>query len=130
MQGRGRGEGGQATAELAMLLPVVIVVLLTVVQLGLLARDRLLVAHAGREAARAAAVDPDPSTARRAAEASADALDPNRLDVVLRAATGSGVAAGDRLQVLVRYRAESDLPVVGALLPDITMASEVTVRVE
>lgn len=113
-----------------MLLPVVIVVLLTVVQLGLLARDRLLVAHAGREAARAAAVDPDPSTARRAAEASADALDPNRLDVVLRAATGSGVAAGDRLQVLVRYRAESDLPVVGALLPDITMASEVTVRVE
>ena len=50
--------------ELALLLPVVLVLLLAVLQVGLLARDVVLVTHAAREAARAAATEPDLQVAR------------------------------------------------------------------
>ena len=59
-----REEEGQATVELALLLPVVVVLLLAVLQLGLVARDVVLVAHAAREASRVAAVDDDPDVPR------------------------------------------------------------------
>ena len=55
---RRRGDGGQASVELALVLPLVVLLLLAVVQLGLLVRDQILVVHAAREAAREAAVDP------------------------------------------------------------------------
>ena len=62
--GRGARHRGQATVELALGLPVVCIGVLLVLQLALVGRDAVLVAHAAREAARAAAVDPT----RRAAE--------------------------------------------------------------
>src|SRR3546814_8222662 len=64
---RWQAQGGQASVELALLLPVVVFLLLAVLQVGLLARDLVLVTHASREAARAAATDPDPTAAEAAA---------------------------------------------------------------
>ena len=62
-----RGDEGQAAVELALVLPLVVALLLAVVQVGLIVRDQVLVVHAAREAAREAAVDPDPAAALRAA---------------------------------------------------------------
>ena len=62
-----RGERGQATVEFAFVLPLLVLALLAVVQVGLVVRDQLGVVHAAREAARAASVDPDPGRAVRAA---------------------------------------------------------------
>ena len=59
MSGRGGRAGadrGQSTVEFALVLPLVVMVLLLVVQVGLVVRDQVLVVHAAREAARAAAV--------------------------------------------------------------------------
>ena len=61
-----RREGGQATVEVALLLPLLATMLLAVVQVGLVVRDQVLVTHAAREAARAAAVDPTEDAAREA----------------------------------------------------------------
>lgn len=116
---------GQSTVELALLLPVVVVLLLSVLQVGLLARDVLLVAHASREAARAAAVEPLASVAREAAGASSG-LDADRLGVEL---TGSR-APGDRVRVTVTYRARTTVPVVGALVGDRTIRAAATMRIE
>jgi Flp pilus assembly protein TadG len=118
-------EEGQATVEVALLLPVVALLLLAVVQVGLVVRDQVLVTHAAREAARAAAVDPQPSAAREGAEAAAR-LDPGRLTVDLSGSTD----AGGRLTVTVRYRSPTDVPLVGALLGDRTLAAQATMRVE
>ncbi|HWI04001.1 MAG TPA: TadE/TadG family type IV pilus assembly protein [Acidimicrobiales bacterium] len=49
---RGRADEGQASVELALVLPLVMMLLLAVVQLGLLVRDQILVVHAAREAVR------------------------------------------------------------------------------
>jgi Flp pilus assembly protein TadG len=118
-------DDGQASVELALLLPVVVLLLLAVLQVGLLARDVVLVTHASREAARAAATDPDPAAARLAASASGG-LDPDRLTVTVEGRAG----AGSRVRVEVTYRAETSVPLIGALVGDRTVRSTATMRVE
>lgn len=116
---------GQATVELALLLPVVVLLLLAVLQLGLIARDVVLVTHAAREAARAAAVDAAPGAARGAAVA-ASGLRPDRMRV-----TASGRAGpGSRVQVRITYRIPTAVPIIGALLPDPSVTASAAMRVE
>jgi Flp pilus assembly protein TadG len=112
--------------ELALLLPVVLVLLLAVLQVGLLARDVVLVTHAAREAARAAATDPDPGVARAAALASSG-LDPARLTVTT---VVTGDEALRRVRVEVAYRAATAVPLVGSLVADRTIRTSATMRVE
>jgi Flp pilus assembly protein TadG len=121
----GRPDRGQATVEVALLLPVVATMLFAVVQVGLVVRDQVLVTHAAREAARAAAVEPTEAAAREGAEAAAR-LDPGRLDVELSGSTDPGA----RLTVTVRYRSPTDVPLVGQLVGDRTLTAEATMRVE
>lgn len=51
-----RDDGGQATVEFALALPLLAVLLLAVVQVGLVVRDQVVLVHAAREAARAVAI--------------------------------------------------------------------------
>lgn len=118
-------QGGQATVELVLVLPVVVLLALLVAQAAVLARDQLLVVHAAREAARAAAVDPDPSAAGAAA-AEAGPLDDRRLRTTLRGRH----EAGSRVTATVSYRAATTTPLVGRLLGDITLTGSATMRVE
>ena len=128
----GRTQRGQATVELALTLPVVILALLLVVQVGLVARSQVLVVHAAREGARAAAVGGSSSTVRAAA-ASSPGLDARhmRVDVdVDVGVAGGGIAGGALARVEVRYRAPTDVPLVGALLGEPELTAEVAMRVE
>ncbi len=120
-----RGDGGQASVELALVLPLVLLLLLAMVQLGLLVSDQILVVHAAREAAREAAVNPAPDAARQAASASSN-LDPSRLSVTT---TGRG-AAGSRVRVEVAYRAPTAVPLLGPAVGDVTLRATATMRVE
>ena len=122
---RGGTDEGQATVELALVLPLVAGLLLLVVQVGLLARDQILVVHAAREAARAAAVDPDPDAASRAASASGTLL-AHRTSVRVLARDGPG----GQVRVVVRYLAPTALPLVGSLLGDVPLEGAATMRVE
>ncbi len=122
---RGKEDGGQASVELALILPLVMILLLAVVQLGLLVRDQILVVHAAREAAREAAVDPAADAPRRAALASST-LTESRLTVT---ATGRG-AAGSRVRVEVAYRAPTSVPLLGAAVGNLTLRASATMRVE
>ncbi|HEX2574890.1 MAG TPA: TadE/TadG family type IV pilus assembly protein [Aquihabitans sp.] len=116
---------GQATVEVALALPVVVLALLLVVQVALVARSQLLVVHAAREGARAAAVDPAPGVADRAARAT-PGLRPGSVR------TGSTLtgADGGLVEVTVRYRAPTDVPLVGRLLGEPELRATVAMRVE
>ena len=111
--------------ELALVLPLVMMLLLAVVQLGLLVRDQILVVHAAREAVREAAVDPAPDAPRRAALASST-LSESRITVT---ATGRG-AVGSRVRVEVAYKAPTSVPLLGAAVGDLTLRASATMRVE
>ncbi len=119
------GDRGQSTTELALLLPVVVLLLVAVLQLGLVARDVVLVTHAAREAARAAAVDGTPGAARRAA-LTTSGLAADRMQV-----TASGrLGPGSRVLVRVTYRIPTAVPIIGALLPDPSVTASASMRVE
>lgn len=118
-------ERGQATVELALVLPVVVIFALIVVQAGLVAKDKLLVEHAAREAARAAAVDPSLAAARSAAHSSSS-LSSDRMVVTL----SGGDARGSTATATVTYRSPTRVPLVGRLVDDVTLTGSVTMRVE
>ena len=60
------GGRGSASVELALVLPLVLLVLIAGLELTLLARTRLELVAAAREGARVAATNPDPSRAVQA----------------------------------------------------------------
>lgn len=125
MTSRRRRDAGQASVELVLVLPFLMALLLLVVQVGLVVRAQVLVTNAAREAARAAAVDPDPGAAARAATASTP-LDPTRLTTKVR----TRGAPGEAVVVEVSYRAPTDVALVGPLLPDVALTAVAAMRVE
>lgn len=108
------------------MLPVLVLTMLAVVQIAVISHRYLVLWHAARESARAAAVAPDPVTARAAAWAAAPSLDPNRLTVTL----DGGTTTGDLITSTLTYRAATDVPVVGRLVDDVMLTADVTMRVE
>ena len=122
----GRGDRGQSTVEFAMILPLVALVLLLLVQAGLVVRDQLLVSHAAREAARAAAVsENDRAGAALEAARQSGPLERDRLSGTV--AMGGG---GTAVRVVITYRSPTELAVIGPLVPAITLSSSVVMRVE
>lgn len=122
-RGRGR-ELGQAAVELALALPVVVLVLLLVVQAGLVVIDQVAVVQAAREAARAAAVDPAPGVVRAALRRTR--LEASRSQASERREPGPPAT----VTVVVRYRAPTDVPLIGPLVPDVPLEAEATMAVE
>jgi Flp pilus assembly protein TadG len=116
-----RATRGQATVELALVLPLVVFGLLAVLQVGLVVRDEVAVVHAAREAARAAAVDRDP---RRAVAAARRVVAHAEVDV------GPRPRVGEPITVTVRVTSRTDLPLVGALFPDPELSARAVMRVE
>lgn len=119
-RGRERGpDRGQAVVELALCTPLVCMFLLAVVQVGLVVSDHLLANHAAREAARAASVSASPASAGAAAAA--------------RSAPAASVAiavAARTVTATVVLRSRTDVPLIGALLPDVEIVATATMARE
>ncbi len=112
---------GQATVELALTLPLVCLLLFGIVQVAVLGRDQLAVQLAAREAARAAAVAADSVGAGATAAHRAVALRPLAVEISESAGT---------VTATVHYTDHTDVPLIGALLPDIVLTATVTMSVE
>lgn len=122
---RHRDERGQAAVELALALPLLAFLALALLQVALLVRDQVLLTHAVREAARAAAVSPDHGAVRRAVLDGAR-LDGDRLDLEL----GGRGRPGTRVRVTLRYAAPTGVPLLGPLLGDVHLRAKAAMRVE
>jgi hypothetical protein len=115
---------GQASAELALALPIVAMVALAVVQVAVIAHRQVVIVHAAREGARAAAVaDDDAHGAADGAVGRSAVLDPGRVSVRTQ-------TEGEEVTVIVTFRDPTDVPFVGPLLPDVTLTSAATMRRE
>ena len=114
-------ERGQATVELALVLPLVLALLVLVFQVALVARDEILVVHSARDAAREATVTHDQGRIATAATR-------NLHGAIVRVVRRGGV--GEPVEVVVRYVSRTNLPLIGALLPDITVHGGSIMRVE
>jgi Flp pilus assembly protein TadG len=114
-------DDGQATVELALCLPVVCLLLLGVVQVAIVVRDQLAVDLAARDAARAAAVSADPHGAARVAARAAGVID--GIDVWVSTSGGTVTAT-------VTHVERTDVPLIGLLIPDLTLRASATMVVE
>jgi Flp pilus assembly protein TadG len=122
-----RGQRGSAVVEFALLLPILLMLLLALVQVGVLARDRLLLAQAARAGAREAAIQESEPAIRDAALAAGAGLDPTRLRLEIQRVG----ERGDPVTVSLGY----DVPVAGVLagwlLPaTVTLTTSATARQE
>lgn len=118
-----RREDGQSTVELALLLPVVALLVATVFQIGLIARDRVIAVHAARAAARSAVVHPDAAGAQSAADEAVGRAGRFRVEV------GGDLHPGGLATVTVTGE-PTLLPVVGRVLPRVRLRERLTLRVE
>ena len=116
-----RSDRGQATVELALVLPVLVLFLLALVQTALVARDAVLVQDAARAAVREASVDAGNGRVRDAARRTLGGV-----EVEVHRAGG----VGEPVEVRVHYRAHTNLPLVGPLFPDVTLRATATMRAE
>jgi hypothetical protein len=116
-------DGGQAAVELALALPLVAVFLFGAVQVVAVARDQIAVVHAARELARAAAVAGSAPPDGSSTGAGITDLEPARLGVSMS-------SSSELVRAEVRYRSPTDVPFVGALLPDVTVVGTATMARE
>jgi Flp pilus assembly protein TadG len=124
---RPHDERGTAAVEFALVLPVLLTVALAMVEVGLLARDRLLVEAAARAGARAAAVETDEGAIRDEAMAAAPGLDDAALTVSV---TRSG-SRGDPVTVRIGYLDPIRVPFIGWLVGStVSMDTEASARQE
>ena len=106
--------------ELALTLPFLCVLVLGVVQVAVLGRDRLAVQLAAREAARAAAASPD---ARAAAAHGTAAVTLPGVQIELHDDDAT-------VRAVATYTDHTEVPLIGVFLPDVTVQAEVVMAVE
>jgi hypothetical protein len=125
---RGRPDSdGSAAVELALVLPLALLMALALLQVGLLAKDSLVVLQAAREGAREAAVTSDQQRVRQAALRGGGGLAEERTEIEVQRTGGRG----DPVTVLVRYRAAVIVPFIEWLFPEeVVMRSAATMRQE
>ena len=116
-----RRDRGQASVELALALPLLVLVLLGIAQVVVVGAQQLAVLHAAREGARAAAVSSEPVTSGTNAADAATPVGP--LDVSVDVGT-------DTVTVRVDHVSHTDVVLIGALIPDVTLHGEVTMLLE
>ena len=120
-----RDERGQSTVELALCLPIVVLVLAVVVQVGMVAVDHVKVWHAAREGVRVAAVDPDAEAISRAATSAG--LRPLEISVepddLYR-------RQGEPVTVAVSYSPSTRVPVIGSLFDELELTAKASMRIE
>ena len=102
-------------------MPVLCLLLLAVVQVAVVVRDQLIAIEAARSAARAAAVSLDPAGA--AADAASVVLTGGRSRV-------GATVQGGYVTVTVSISNDTDVPMIGGLLPDVVVRASSTMILE
>lgn len=118
-------ESGQATVELALCFPFVILLIAIVVQIGLIGVEQIRLWHSAREAARIASVDGDVGAIREAVEIAGsrdvsltvDPPDANRTQ-------------GGAVRVELSKHPHARVPFADLVLSPITLRAEATMRIE
>lgn len=114
-------DSGQATVELALVMPLIIGLLLIILTAGLVVRDQLAVWHAASAGARAASISPDsPEVVQQAVES----------EVQLRPIHLRIVREGDLITVEAKYPRTIGLWLFKFITPPLILSATVTMHVQ
>jgi Flp pilus assembly protein TadG len=125
--GRWSGERASAAVEFALVLPLILIMVLALLQVGLLVKDQLVVSGSARAGGREAAVTIDDDRVRQVALDAAVGLQAANIEVVIEREGGTGAPVG----VTVRYHDVVAISLVDWLFPeDISLSSTSVFRQE
>ena len=120
---------GQAMVEMALVLPILLLLLFGVVELGRLSNAYMVVMHAARHGARHGVVGATNEEIRTYVKNAASSLNPAELTITIL--PDHGRVGGNDIQVLVSYPVKLYIPVPqGMLTNPVTVQSKVTMRIE
>lgn len=118
---RNEPDSGQATVELALVMPLIIGLLFIILTTGLLVRDQLAVWHAASAGARAASISPDsPDVVQQAVEDEVG-LRPMHLQII---------RDEQLITVEVQYPRTINLWLIKHIIPPLTLSASVTMHVQ
>ena len=121
------GEQASAVVEFVLVLPLVLTMALALLQVGLLAKDQLVVVESARAGAREGSVSTNDLDVEQTAVEAAATLDAARLEVSVEREGGAGTA----ITVSVTYHAPVVVPLVAWLFPSaIDLRATATMRQE
>lgn len=124
-----KSERGQALVETALVLPVLLLLIMGMVELGRLGNAYLVVTHAARHGVRFGATGGNNSGIVEKAKNASVPLDSSKLTVSI--APESGRSSGDDISVTVSYPVELFTPFVSGFLTNpVVVKSTITMRVE
>jgi hypothetical protein len=121
-------DSGQATVELALVLPILLLVTIAVCQLAIVLNSYLVVTSASRDAARRAAETNDTSSAKKAALESMSGLPGPRPEVEV--SFPEGRSKGSPVKVIVSYCPPLLLPGLDRLIPRPRFKAQATMALE
>lgn len=120
---------GQALLESALVLPIILLVLLGMVELGRISNAYLVVIHAARHGARHAAVGATNAEIINSVNQASIPLNPGEL--LISILPQQGRQAGGNVRVIVSYPLRLITPLAGSFLNNpVIVRGEVTMRVE
>lgn len=116
--------------ELALIMPIMILMLMGIFEFGRLFNAHFTVTHAAREGARLAAVGASDENIRNRVRESASTLIQENIHVTVSPAEGSRIR-GNSVRVEVRYPVPLSMPVISAIGPNpVWVEGKTTMRLE
>lgn len=120
---------GQAIVELAILLPVLLLILMAILEFGRVFNAYMIITHASREGARAGSVGGSDIEIAEAIGDTTPTLDPTNMRITV--STPSGRDRGDPLTVTVEYDVDLIVPLIGNVVGDpVELDAATTIRIE
>lgn len=127
MRMRSPGSKGQATVEMALVLPILIWLLVGLVDVARMANSYLTIQHATREAVRLGITGASNSQVAGRAMAATSTLESDRLTVEITPAGDRSSGSDITVRISYRYRVLALMGIIGAEVP---LETELTARVE
>ncbi len=126
-----RCQRGQSLVEVALVLPILLVILLGIFDFGRAVFAFNTVSNAAREAARLAIVDQTASLIVAEGKQAALGLDPATVDVTFSVPGCSGsVLIGCQAKVIVDHQWRAITPIIGSLIGPIQLSSTTEMPIE
>lgn len=123
----GTREAGQSSVEFALIVPLVLILVMALAQIGLVVQAQISVTHTARETVRVLAVDPAADARTAALVASRLAPASTSIDVSFEAAAATGRQI---VEVTVTYEVPQVSPILDPLIGDQRVSATAAMLVE
>lgn len=127
MRKRRSGSPGQATVEMAMVLPLLIWLLVGLVDVARMANAYLIIQHASREAVRLGITGASDSSVAQRALAASTTLDTTRLTVTISPSGTRNTGSDVTVRINYSYQVLALMGIIGTEVP---LTAQLTARVE